>query len=570
MATYPIVSRPTFSYADHLMYNQYVGDVREGIYRAATVVGGAQVASAALIAKTIERNSSFLADTVGTEVGRLRGDIDALAGDVRFGLEQVSDGISGLRADFDVCMGNVLLQFEMLRKDVQAGLARVAELLQNRRKVDADEHFRDAMRLYTEGCKHPDKPLWMSDAKKHFEESVSLFEMNPLAHLHLGHIYHYHKPCQDFDKAIEAYERCFTYAEAEKSDHPIAAQGYFYAGWLNAVAKGDVQAGIKLTSLAMRFDPSMSEALYHLAKFAATEGNAEDACQHLRTLITTIDRRYAEKAMRDPDFDQVRTPVTKMLEGLRDASRAKYDEMLASLLRKPFEGKGRSWWRWTSEVREFWERLDSAKAPSTYYELEDGCAGLVSQQAVQNDLLKVLEAMDTVQGLIGDVEGAIAKAKEVWADLGSTIELDEDMQEMVTLAKRRLEEAGTAIESGKREKLAEALKFIGRGKASVKAAAERATMVTREYRNIKREERRSSSQCFIATSAYGTAEAWEVVELQRFRDRVLKKYHVGRTLVRVYCLVSPPLARALSRCRVLRWIVRKVISPVAAALRGLR
>jgi Beta-propeller repeat len=73
----------------------------------------------------------------------------------------------------------------------------------------------------------------------------------------------------------------------------------------------------------------------------------------------------------------------------------------------------------------------------------------------------------------------------------------------------------------------------------------------------------SSKKCLIATAAFGSPLAWEVVTLRRFRDRALLTHAPGRLLVRAYYRLSPPLARAVASHPLLAAGVRSLLGPVA-------
>lgn len=62
--------------------------------------------------------------------------------------------------------------------------------------------------------------------------------------------------------------------------------------------------------------------------------------------------------------------------------------------------------------------------------------------------------------------------------------------------------------------------------------------------------------CFIATAAYGSSLATEVVLLNRFRDEVLHRSRVGTVFVKFYYYVSPPLASLIGRVGFLRSATR--------------
>ena len=95
--------------------------------------------------------------------------------------------------------------------------------------------------------------------------------------------------------------------------------------------------------------------------------------------------------------------------------------------------------------------------------------------------------------------------------------------------------------------------------------------------SLQEEQSRSSAntrvgkkkdKCFIATAAYGSALAPDVVILQRFRDTRLKESFLGRQIVSLYERFSPPLADAIAPHPVVcLWVRRLILAPIVRCVR---
>jgi len=80
---------------------------------------------------------------------------------------------------------------------------------------------------------------------------------------------------------------------------------------------------------------------------------------------------------------------------------------------------------------------------------------------------------------------------------------------------------------------------------------------------------KKKSGCFIATAAYGSPLAEQVIFLKEVRDTVLLRTGMGRVLVRSYCRVSPFFARVVEGSRFARSLTRVLLNIVIGVAKRL-
>lgn len=73
-------------------------------------------------------------------------------------------------------------------------------------------------------------------------------------------------------------------------------------------------------------------------------------------------------------------------------------------------------------------------------------------------------------------------------------------------------------------------------------------------------------RCFIATSAYGSASAPQVLVLKQFRDQYLRAKPWGEWGLSLYYLLSPNLAAVMDQLPALRLLARVLLTPIIGVL----
>ena len=447
MATYPILLKPSFSYNDFLMYNKYVSNITDGISKATTDIVKAQAFSSKILHEGMAKNSTFIANTIDSNfrglndnittmsseittsissgiesvndnISKLESGIDRgfdtinnslvdVSSNITTGLNQVSSDIKSFHSDFNIAMGGVSIALEMQREEMKQGFNSIIDILENRRKTDAQEDFKDAIDYYNDGCRL-NKPIWFENAQKHFISSIKKYERNPLAHLHLAHIYHYQDEFRDFDKALKHYEFCYTYGEADEKSDAITAQGYFYAGWLKAIVYDDIDSAIELTKNAIKYDKKFSQSYYHLAKFYAIKKDSKNSIQYLQIAIEEFDKNYTIQTLKDADFDNIKDDLDNFLISLKEKT---YKQVATNY--KNFVNKIKSLEIAKEDLEKITPLLDSIKnAKNSYFDNLNSIKTLKECEILfnsfnleQRDKLKteILQTIDSVKYKYEDI-----------------------------------------------------------------------------------------------------------------------------------------------------------------------
>jgi tetratricopeptide (TPR) repeat protein len=397
MHTYPLMLQDRFSYADYLQYNRFVSDPAVGVVQATAPGVKARSIFMRLIAETLEKNAGFLAATITPEAVRIAEDTADPERIVEYPKSRAAGGVAALGAEFDIAAGLSLLPFDFMREGMQAAFHHIDEILRHRRKAGTRNRFLEGVAQFAAGCRQTDQPEAFTAAVELLEASLADFSENPVAHLHLGHIKHYVPRQTDREAALSHYMRCaetgdFAGESGGEFNGPtrcVAAMGCFYAGWLQAAVFGDRPAAREITQKAVRLDPSLTEASYHLAKLAALEDDAASAVNLLESTLMR-DRYYAVKAGGDPDFNGIREEVNRFFQRLRDQTEQEMKdalEQLETVVHIDDEGL-------IEELRIAYREAASLVKPGTWFELTGAAPGFRDRIAAYQTLFGKARALE--------------------------------------------------------------------------------------------------------------------------------------------------------------------------------
>ena len=244
--------------------------------------------------------------------------------------ERMFRGMAGLKASFDMGMANIVSQFELQRKEIEAGFEQLVDTLKNQRKIEARERFLDGKNHYEQYLRHPEESQFLTDAYEYLGESVKLYKGHPFSHLYLGHIFQEPDRYYDPGRARDHYQLCATYAKGLENKK-LSALGYFMAAWMSYVMR-EFEEAITLGLLSAEFDPrEIPENYYNLAKYYACSRNAEKSLEYLDLAIKQFDPLYAIKAELDEDFHWIQDELNAYFIRIRDEAAQEWDNEIQKI-----------------------------------------------------------------------------------------------------------------------------------------------------------------------------------------------------------------------------------------------
>lgn len=261
----------------------------------------------ALIATQIASTSEIISSQE-----RISEEIDNVA----YGLENVEEGIYGLKAAFEWGISEVVWQIEQNRHVLQG----ILQVLMAPLDTQAKELRKRAEDAYTNG--------WFEDALEDFLESEKKNKYDFIVHTSIGMIYLFQKI--DKEKALDYFDKAIKYAKPKSPYHAS------YALLYKALIKRDyglLEEAEECTDEAVNLCPDFAEAIYQNALYNALLNRPAKSIPLLKKAIE-MDVNYCEKICNERDFDKIRAYIEKLFVELRDGQKQKANTGYGTLAKK--------------------------------------------------------------------------------------------------------------------------------------------------------------------------------------------------------------------------------------------
>ncbi len=226
------------------------------------------------------------------------------------GVEKLAGGLTALKADFNLLLGDIGWKLEM-QQEALTNILQEIRLAEFEREARA--YRTRAERAYLNG--------WHEEALGDFLEAEKRNYPDYTVHRSIAHIYLYH--LVDLPKAMEYFCKAAKYARP--TDQKQAAEAHYFAGMV-CVIHHQLQEALDHLRQSTQLDPDLAEAHYQQSSVASLLGEKEQAVASLVRAING-DARYYERAKNDAAFDSIRPQVQALLDRLMRPVKEKVAEV---------------------------------------------------------------------------------------------------------------------------------------------------------------------------------------------------------------------------------------------------
>ena len=315
---------------------------------------------------------------------RVSAGIDALS----YKINDVNEGLHGLKAAFEFGISEVVWQIEQNRKV----LKNIIEVLLAPLDTQAKELRKRAEEAYSNG--------WVDEALEDFLESEKKNKYDFSVHISLGMIYLFSK--KNYEKALDYFEKAIKYSKPKSIYH--TSFSLLHAALIKYKLNLVNEASI-LTDEACKLTPYLAEAQYQNAFYYAILNKPKESIPCLKKAIN-IDINYCEKILNEDSFKRIEKDVNKMFVELRNIEKQKalkkYDTIktiknsILDLIDKVTEIGINQKTDLEKETKLFYNKTVTLIKRNSYRDLKEANITLYSLQK------KLLNEFDLIENLIQD------------------------------------------------------------------------------------------------------------------------------------------------------------------------
>jgi len=258
-------------------------------------------------------DATMRAEIVEKGLGSLERSVSSGLQDVSYEVQNVSEGIAALKADFNWAMGEVIWQFEQQNRTLQG----ILNVLQAPLGTAAKELRLRAEDAYRNG--------WYEEALRDFQVSAEKNYQDFSVHRSLGNIFLYH--LVDLDRALLSFQKAAKYARPR--DTRQTAEAEYFVGLVYGLQQ-KLTLALQHMEQAFTLDPSFFDAFYMHACLAALLGKTRAALSSLEKAIAG-DARYHARAWSDECFSKIQSPIRQLLEHLAREKRRVAEQAYSQL-----------------------------------------------------------------------------------------------------------------------------------------------------------------------------------------------------------------------------------------------